>query len=461
MEKEKLCKAIHQYSDGKIDQEDMERLLDIARDCMTVRNCVYQKYGGIKSLGKIYPGYTVQNEMTASGLREKLNLPSVYFYPAIFSALREIKTQWALVKRNIYAAINQNERLTPEDRHYLRFAVKVNGCFENILNGRAVQIPVEMMPRYESVVSGLPGNTEERVQNLNRYLCRQVRKKLRKLHTEKFLYFSVWERGYRYGHSKNREGPERFGIFLTTKERRKRIFIPLTDTNQYCGVLDIKLVPDRNKIEIISTVFTDVKKHKDYINEIGISLGVWDMITTSTGNIYGGEFGKMQKEIYDYSVAEHRAYGRDNKTAPRKNYLARKEKLEAGLKNYVNREINRFFAQEKPEKIYMARLPQNPGGQVDAGRYLLRVWKKGYVIERLQWKSRKNVIEIIEVQGKGLSVECSRCGALCEAQHQDRYEDFKCGKCGYEEDRKINAAKNALNRGKTERRLNKVFPTEE
>lgn len=461
MEKKKLCKAIHQYSDGKIEQEDMNRLLDIAQNCMAVRNYVYQRYGGIKSLGKIYPGYTVQNEMTASGLRERLNLPSVYFYPAVFNALREIKTQWAQVKRNIYVAINENERFTPEDKHYLRFAVKVNGCFENILNGKPIQIPAEMMQKYERIISDLEGGQSGRMENLNRYLCRQVRKKLRKPHTEKYLYFSVWEKGYRYGKSKNSEGRDCYGIFLTSKVRRKRIFVPLTDTNQYGGVLDIKLEPDKDSIEIVATVFTEVKEHSDYTNEIGISLGLWDMITTSGGHTYGSEFGRMQKELYDYSAAEYHAYGRKAKSAPRKKYLARKEKLEAALKNYINREINQMFAEEKPAKIYMAKLPQNPGGGVDAGQYLLRVWKKGYVTERLQWKCKKNAIEIIEVLGKGLSAECSRCGAVAERQIQNRYEDFKCEKCGYEEDRKINTAKNALNRGKTGRQLNKVFPTDE
>lgn len=458
MEKEKICKAIHQYSSEKVSREDMTRLLDIAHDCMVVRNYVYQRYGGIKSLGKLYPGYTIQNEMTASGLREKLNLPSVYFYPSVFNALREIKTQWAQVKRKIYAAINENERLTPEDKHYLRFVVKADTCFANILNGKQVQIPQEMLPKYESIVSDLQGDDNGRVENLNRYLCRQVRKKLRKLHTEKYLYFSVWEKGYRYGRSKNREGRERCGIFLTTKERRKRIFVPLTDPNQYSGVLDIKLEPDKERVEIVASVFTGIKEHNDYTGEIGISLGLWDMITTSTGHTYGSEFGNMQKELYEEAAAERRAYRIDSDVPPRKQYLARREKREAALKNYINREINRLLAEEKPAKIYMAKLPQNPGGDVDAGQYLLRVWKKGYVTERLQWKCRKNAVEIIEVLGKGIGAECSECRALCETQRQNSYEDFKCGTCGYEEDRKINAAKNALNRGKTGRQLNKVYP---
>jgi len=455
----KICKAVHQYSSRKIDSEDMVRLLEIAHDCMTVSNYVYQRYGGIKSLCKIYPGYTIQNEMTASGLREKLNLPTVYFYPAVFNALRDIKAQWTQVKRKVYSAVNKNEGFTPEDKHYLRFAIKVDSCFENILNGRPVEVPKEMMPKYKSIISDLQGNNSERIKTLDRYICKQVRKKLRKLHTEKFLYFSVRERGYKYGASGKEHGRTCYGIFLTTKEHRKRIFIPLTDTNQYNGMLDIKLKPEKNSIEIVAPLYINTRKHEDYTNEIGISFGLWDMITTNTGNIYGSEFGKMQKELFEYAVLERRTFG-EKVNSPRKKYIGRREKMEAALKNYINKEINRMLAEEKPGKVYMAKLPHNPGSKngTVTGQYLLRVWKKGYVTERLQWKCRQNNIEIIEVLGKGLSVECSECGAFCEIQPKNIYENFKCKNCGYEEDRKVNAAKNALNRGKTGRQLNKTFP---
>ncbi len=71
----------------------MQRLLDIAEDFRKVKNYVYVRYGGIGSLSKIYPGYTVQNEMTASGYRETLGLPAVYFYLAVFDALGDIKSR--------------------------------------------------------------------------------------------------------------------------------------------------------------------------------------------------------------------------------------------------------------------------------------------------------------------------------------------------------------------------------
>ena len=62
-----VCKTVCQYNREPLSDTDMQKLTDIAGDYRTVKNYVYQRYGGIASLPKIYPGYTVQNEMTASG----------------------------------------------------------------------------------------------------------------------------------------------------------------------------------------------------------------------------------------------------------------------------------------------------------------------------------------------------------------------------------------------------------
>ena len=114
MPSETICKIVHQYNKEPVSKEDMEKLQEIARDYGRVKNYVYQRYGGVKSLSKIYPGYTVQNEMTKNGLRESLELPSVYFYLAIFEALGEIKSQWTRTKAVVLKNVNENQRLTEE-----------------------------------------------------------------------------------------------------------------------------------------------------------------------------------------------------------------------------------------------------------------------------------------------------------------------------------------------------------
>lgn len=445
----KICKAIHQYSKGKISNENMDILMEIGHGCMVTKNYIYQRYGGIKSLEKLYPGYTIETEVKAAGFREKIGLPSVYFSAAMDRALGDIRIMWAQVKSGINDAASKNERFSPEDRHYIRFVIKVSGCFENILNGKPVSVPKEMLPRYENILAELGDRSEERVKNLNRYICRQTRKRLRKQHTDNETYFAIKMRGYRYG-----ELDGVHGIFLTTKVNRKRIFIPLTDTNVYDRTLDIKLNPQKRTMEIIVPLFVNTRQHDDYTNEIGISLGLWNMITTSTGNVYGSAFGKMQNEISDYILKEMRQNGKV-KISNTKKYMAYKAKMDAALKNYVNMEINRMLEKEKPKIIYMAKLPRNPGMSMKGtgDTYFLRMWKKGFVTERIQWKCQNNGIKITEVIGKGISTDCSVCGQKGYIEG----ENFKCSTCGFEENKKINGARNALNRGKTGKQLNRQY----
>ena len=120
MPPDKICKTVRQYNKEPIAKEDMRRLLDIAEDCRCVKNYVYSRFGGPGSLSKLYPGYTVQNEMTASGYREKLGLPSVYFYLAVFDALGDIKCRWKGTKQKLTVLINRNKNFTEEEKHYLQ-----------------------------------------------------------------------------------------------------------------------------------------------------------------------------------------------------------------------------------------------------------------------------------------------------------------------------------------------------
>ena len=99
----------------------MDVLMEIGHGCMVTRNYIYQRYGGIKSLGKLYSGYAIDAEVKTAGFREQIRLPSVYFTASVNRALGDIKIMWAQVKSGINEAANKNERFSPEDRHYIRF----------------------------------------------------------------------------------------------------------------------------------------------------------------------------------------------------------------------------------------------------------------------------------------------------------------------------------------------------
>lgn len=441
------CRTIHQYNKEPLSDEDMKKLQEIADDYRKVKNYVYSRYGGIGSLAKLYPGYTIQNEMTDSGLREELAMPSVYFYRAVFDALGDIKCQWSKTKTKILKLIGQHESFTAEEKHYLRFLIRFGNAFEAVINQKPVQMVPKMQVRYEELVERVDA------EKLHKYLCRQVRKHhIRTLHTDAADGFFITGLAYRYG-LKDTGGKtgcqgKKYGIFISAKEKRKRIFVPLTDGNSYKQQLYIKLKPEVRGIEISIPIEMKIKKHWDYINEIGISIGIWCMLTTHEGNTYGERFGELHRELVEYMSAAARTYNREKKNnVGRKKYKARKAKLDAGMETYINQEINRMIAEEKPAVIYLPRLPKsNLAGYNKKINYSIGIWKKGLIRERLEQKCREHSIEIVEVFGRAISRECSRCGA----EGSVRKEVFSCGECGYETDKKKNAAQNAYKRGRIE-----------
>lgn len=425
-----ICKTVHQYNSEPVPDAVMKKLVEIAKDYSEVKNYVYQRYGGIRSLPKIYPGYTVQNEMTASGLRAKLRLPSVYFYLAIFDALGDIKNQWTQVKSRTEKCIRENPNLTPEDRHYLRFVMKQSRCFENILLDQEMVLSDEWKNSFEEVRSGV----DEKY--LNQYLRRQVRRHLKKLHTDTSDGFAVSGQAYRY---------DDHGIYLAMKEKRKRIFIPLTDNNRYTSQLNIRLFPEEGNIIIHVPVETRIRQNEDYQNIVGLAMGIRNMFVTDRGNVYGERYSEYQYALADFIRDGNTRYRKNKGNNPgRKKYMATRERLEATLHTYINAEINRMLKAEKPAVIYLPKLPQSSKAGVNKKiNNSVNMWQRGYVRSRLAQKCRERSIILQEVFGKDISNECNQCGAIGRKEKNI----FICNACGARLPDRENAAKNALKRG--------------
>lgn len=430
MPREKICKTVHQFNREPLLDDTMEKLLEIAADCCKVKNYVYARYGGIGSLAKLYPGYTIQNEMTASGLRESLGLPSVYFYLAVFDALGDIKGQWSRVKAKVGELVGKNERFTQEEKHYLRFVLKISNAFTAVLNQEPIVLKKAVQVQYEELADAVD------VLKLHYYLCRKVRKYLVKLHTDAADGFSVSEKAYRY---------KDHGIYLATKENRKRVFIPLTDNNHYAAQLYVKLDPEHHGAAIHAPVRVAVRRHEDYVHHVGVAMGMSVMLTTDEGRQYGRDFGKYQMEYAEWIRSEMSRWQRNRENNPgRKKYYARKGRYEEQLHSYINCELNRFLREEKPEAVYIPKLPREHTDGVNKKiNHSSALWQRGYIRKRLEQKCREHSVELREVFAKGISLECSCCGAEGKKE-QGR---FYCPSCGFCVEDKVNTACNVKRRG--------------
>lgn len=438
MSMEKVCKTIHQYNKEPVKEADMHKLLEIAEDYRKVKNYVYSRYGGIAGLSKLYPGYTVQNEMTGSGYRETLGIPSVYFYLAIFDALGDIKSQWTRTKTKVSKLVNQNEGFSEEDKHYLRFLLKVSNAFEEALNQKPVELSKAVQKQYDKVAAKVDA------EKLQRYLRRQVRKHHVRLHTDRADGFSIAERAYRYADH---------GIYISIKEKRKRIFVPLTDNKQYKSQLYIKLYPKESRIEIKAPINVAVRGHGDYMKQVGVSTGLYTMLTTDEGRHYGEELGRYQIEYADWIREQTRVYNRNRNENPgRKKYNAKKKRMEERLHSYINHELNCFLKEEKPRTVYVVKLPKPRSGGVNKRiNHSMAQWQRGYIRKRMLQKCKEQAVEVVEVIGKDISNECSSCGALGKKEKGE----FICPECGYQSEEKTNTARNVKKRGQGGGALNR------
>lgn len=425
-----VTKTIHQYNKNPLSDEEMGKLQEIACDYCRVKNYVYQRYSGIGSLSKLYPGYTIQNEMIETGLRDKLGLPFVYFNLAVFDALGDIKNQWIRTKSAVLKKVNQNKKLSDNEKHILRYLLKVNNAFDAVLNHKAVELNASLQIQYETL------QETEDIQKLENYLRRQVRQCHVKPRTTTADGFSLTERAYRYADH---------GIYLTIKEKRKRIFVELTDSNRYNRQLYIKLCPEQSGIRIKAPVDVTVRQYEDYTNDVGLALGMYTMLVTDEGHLYGEKLGDYQLELAEWIRSQNTKYMSNINAKPgRKKYTARKQRMTEQLHSYINMELNRFLKTEKPRVVYIPKLP--PPGKHSGNKVInnsVTLWQRGYIKNRLRQKCQEQSVDVIEVFGKGISSQCSSCGLPGTKENGI----FLCPACGYQISEKHNAARNAKKRG--------------
>ncbi|SHK87667.1 hypothetical protein SAMN05216582_1223 [Selenomonas ruminantium] len=371
-------KIVRQYNAEPISDEDMEKLLTVAQEYRKVKNHIYQRYSGIKSLAKVYQGYTIQQELLHDDFRKTVNLPTIYVVLAINEALGNIKAQWTAVRQQVQRNVSQHPDFADEAKHYLRYVLKMPQHLAAILNRKAVELP-EIF------------NRDKRV--LDNYLCRQVRKAMpAKLAAKERFSFSVPPKsGYRY---KNQ------GIYISTAIPRKRVFIPLTDKNIYDREIKILLKPQVAGVEIKIPVEVKTKPTTS-TKTIGVTIGWHSMLVTDQGHEYGRDFGKYQQKLVVLTRHQRHITNQPGNTPGQKKYLMRRHRLEEQLHSYINHAINLMLDTEEPGIICIPKMPAAQSRDGNKYRnHSLNLWQRGYIRRRLKLKCELRGIEVQEIYGK-------------------------------------------------------------
>jgi len=431
-----VTKTVWQYSEV-LPEDTMAFLKGIALDYRKVKNCVYERYSGIRSLGRLTPVYDILTEMRHCGLRGQLDLPVVYYELAIADAVADIKAGWGTARNKIGTLITANENLSDSDRIYLRTVLKMNSVYAAVLNRQEYEMPKN--------AEGLDID----VNRLNNLLCRLTRKYLTQPETGRADSFRISPNGYSY-----KDGAMR----IVCRIPRKRVAIPLKDSRTFDRQIQVHI--KENYVALAVPVETKVKKHEDYTNTVYIHIGYRDMFTLSNGNIYGEALGDIVTPETERLARKNRERQRirriccqnsgsgetkkaDNIEANnlgRIKYDRQKEKERCRVETFINTEMNRMLKTEKPGKVVITRpIVKNrmASRSKTANRRLSRSFY-GYIRVRLAYKCQVNSIELAEINSSGTGSVCSFCGA----EGKRKGLEFVCESCGMKATVALNSAKN-------------------
>ena len=344
-----ITKTVWQYTEN-LPKETMEFLKGIAKDYAKVKASVYERYSGIRSLGRLASVYDIMTEMRHCGLREQLELPSVYYELAVRDGITDIKGSWGMLKNKLRTLISANENLSGDDRMYLRTVLKLDKVYAAILNQEAYPMPEK--------AAGLSLD-EGGIKRLNNLLCRLTRRYQMKPAAGKADSFCTSPAGYSYKDN---------ALYLVSRIPRKRVKLPLKDQKTSTRQIRICIKVGYAMIAIP----TEVKKqnHEDYQNTVYVHLGGEAMCTLSSGKSYGGELGELSAAKSQRLMEKNRERGRvraryrkslalgDGKKADEikannlglQKYDRQKKREQAKLETYVNTELNRMLETESREK---------------------------------------------------------------------------------------------------------------
>ena len=431
-------KNVRQYSQ-KLPSDIMEFLRWLVGAYAKVKKTTYERYGGIGSLGKLTPGYTVLNEMRFSGMRQELGMPAVYYELAILDALAAIKGRWGVLRDTLKRQAAFHEGFTKEDRTYIYTIMKWGSVYAAILQGESYEEP--------NLVRALPVDK----QRLNNWLRRQTRKHLGKIQVTRESGFTISPKvGYSYKNGVMR---------IAGRQPRKRVEIPLRDGRRFSRQLHVEVREDY--VVLTAPVTKEPFLPDGWTNEIYVHIGNVDALTLSNGHVYGeglNELTDAETERLDTKNRlrnQYRDIGRkaletgnpDKADAVSSNnlgtlkYRRQKERNRARTENFINAALNRMLSEEKPCRIVITHpVKVGKGGKLakSAKRKLARSFR-GFIRERLEEKCEEHSIDLVRIPSKGTGLVCSVCG---ETGHTTGGNRFRCGHCGYGAAASLNGARN-------------------
>lgn len=176
---------------------------------------------------------------------------------------------------------------------------------------------------------------------------------------------------------------------------------------------------------------------------IGVDLGVVNLATTSTGNIYSG---KHIETVRKRSVIARKQYQRAGTVSAKrrlKKLAGRQQRFQMITNHTISKQI---VAEAKAQKAGIALenlkgIHKRLATVSRRMRQRLGNWGFYQLFAFVAYKAKLSGIKVITVDPRNTSRTCSKCGH-CEKGNRKTQDSFKCLRCGFYAKADLNAAWN-------------------
>ncbi|HBI23899.1 MAG TPA: transposase [Nitrospiraceae bacterium] len=248
-----------------------------------------------------------------------------------------------------------------------------------------------------------------------------------------------------------------YWVRLSTLDKNYPVYMPVK-TNPYFENIEgklkhfcqIGLKEDRDiTLSFIKDVPNEKDSYKPVINKISLDTGLKMLFATDKGDLVGRNFYETLQK-FDRQITKLVSNRQRQKLKVRcRKYDDLISKLNAYLKNEINRCLNKLVDLYLPAEIVVERLNFRNLNLSKRMNRLITILGKTLIKTKLQSLHETYRIKIIEINPAYTSQECSVCGYVDKNNRQEQ-EAIKCRFCNTSQHADVNGARNHLVRSSDE-----------
>ena len=416
----------------RINQIKWLLLLELLKSYRNQKDYFLCQYRGIKNIYVCYSFREIRNLLVSKKYKSPFGLQNRVWKLALKDSLETLDRYWAGLRRLWKKSIIKSN-LSEEEKHYLLKALfSTKSLYEVLKYGFKVTL-------------GLKLTTKQRKKCL-RFLKKLIKKTVKAYARVKIARsFLAEPETYRIFYHKGRQY-----IAITSKEKGRRLVIPLSGKGEIKGQIRIVFDFEKRRIQIHHTIKQTKLVISPSEKAIGIDWGVSEVFTDSDGDQWGTMFGKSLSKYSDAikdkgkkrnklnSVAKkHRKAKKKKKykkilkhNLGKKKQSKRRKKARTHLENIVNNALNQLLNQKNPSVISCEELSHLRGkGKSKKHSRIVSMWVRSIINERVIFKASQRGSLVKRVNPAYSSQICPLCGWV----HRDnrKGDKFKCQFCGH------------------------------